>query len=166
MKAGPERARVVEAGEAADLARSYRERGLDVVFTNGCFDLLHVGHVRLLAAARELGDVLFVAVNDDESVRRLKGEPRPLVPLEDRLELLAAIRSVDVVFAFAQDTPLEAIRAVRPRVLVKGADYAAEAIVGADLVESWGGRVARVPLVGGRSTSQLLRRLSGAGGGG
>jgi D-beta-D-heptose 7-phosphate kinase/D-beta-D-heptose 1-phosphate adenosyltransferase len=153
----------VEAREAADLARSFRKRGLDIVFTNGCFDLLHVGHVRLLAAAREMGDVLFVAVNDDASVRRLKGEPRPLVPLTDRLELLAAFRSVDVVFAFAEDTPLEAIRAIRPRILVKGADYPTEAIVGADLVESWGGRVARVPLVADRSTSELLRRLSGGG---
>jgi D-beta-D-heptose 7-phosphate kinase/D-beta-D-heptose 1-phosphate adenosyltransferase len=129
------------------------------VFTNGCFDLLHVGHVRLLTAARALGDWLVVAVNDDASVRRLKGEGRPFVPLDERLEVLAGLRAIDAVTSFSDDTPLAAIEAIRPEVLVKGADWSAEAIVGADLVLGWGGRVERVSLVEGRSTSRLAARI-------
>lgn len=147
---------------AAEAAGALRAAGKRLVLTNGCFDLLHVGHVRLLTRARSEGDALFVAVNDDASVRRLKGHGRPLVPLEDRLELLAALRAVDVAFPFAEDTPLEVIRRLRPDVLVKGADYALEAIVGADLVRGWGGRVVRAELAEGRSTSALRARVRGA----
>ncbi len=141
-----------------------RQRG-PVVFTNGVFDLLHVGHVTLLEAARAEGDALVVGVNSDASVRRLeKGTDRPLVPEGERARLLAALASVDCVVVFDEETPLALIQRLRPDVLVKGADYARRAIVGADQVEAWGGRVVRVPLVKGASTTQLLARLRGKAG--
>ena len=138
---------------------SWREAGERIVFTNGCFDLLHVGHVTYLAAARALGDRLVVGLNDDESVRRLKGTERPLQPLADRAAILAALRAVDLVVPFAEDTPLELIRALRPDVLVKGGDYAADDVVGAREVRASGGRVEILPFVRGRSTTDLVARL-------
>jgi len=133
------------------------------VFTNGVFDVLHAGHVALLEAARAAGAALVVGVNGDASVRRLgKGADRPLVGEADRARVLAALACVDCVVLFAEDTPLELIRALRPDVLVKGADYARDQIVGAADVEGWGGRVVRVPLVPGKSTTDLVRRLRGA----
>ena len=146
----------------ADAARwRERQRG-PVVFTNGVFDLLHVGHVALLEAARAEGGALVVGVNSDASVRRLaKGADRPIVPERERARLLAALACVDCVVLFDEDTPLALIERLRPDVLVKGADYARAAIVGADQVEAWGGRVVRVPLVPGASTTALLARLRG-----
>jgi rfaE bifunctional protein nucleotidyltransferase chain/domain len=136
-----------------------------VVFTNGVFDLLHVGHVTLLEAARAQGAALVVGVNADDSVRRLgKGTDRPLVPFSERARVLAALACVDCVVPFEEATPLALILALRPDVLVKGADYAPEAIVGAREVEGWGGRVVRVPLVEGRSTTDLIRRVRGGAG--
>lgn len=133
-----------------------------MVFTNGVFDLLHVGHITLLEAARSEGDALVVGINSDASVRRLgKGSDRPVVPERDRARLVAALAAVDCVVLFAEETPLALIRALRPDVLVKGADYAPEAIVGAADVEGWGGRVVRVPLVKDLSTTGLLARLRG-----
>jgi len=136
-----------------------RRAGRRVVFTNGCFDLLHRGHVDLLREAREQGDRLVVAINDDESIRRLKGPGRPLVPQEDRAELLAALEMVDRVVVFADETPAAVIRTLLPDVLVKGADYALEEIVGRDTVEEAGGRVHRVRLTAGRSTRDLIRKV-------
>jgi D-beta-D-heptose 7-phosphate kinase/D-beta-D-heptose 1-phosphate adenosyltransferase len=131
-----------------------------VVFTNGVFDLLHAGHVALLEAARAAGDALVVGVNSDASVRRLgKGADRPLVAEGERARLLAALAAVDCVVLFDEDTPLALIERLHPDVLVKGADYAREAIVGAAEVEGWGGRVVRVPLVEGKSTTGLVRKL-------
>jgi rfaE bifunctional protein nucleotidyltransferase chain/domain len=136
-----------------------------VVFTNGVFDLLHVGHVALLEAARAEGGALVVGVNSDASVRRLeKGTERPIVPEGERARLLAALACVDCVVLFDAETPLALIEHLRPDVLVKGADYARRAIVGADQVEAWGGRVVRVPLVKGASTTHLLARLRGKAG--
>jgi len=133
-----------------------------VVFTNGVFDLLHVGHVVLLEQARAEGAALVVGVNSDHSARRLgKGADRPLVPATERARVLAALASVDCVVLFDEDTPLALIRALKPDVLVKGADYEREQIVGAMEVEEWGGRVVRVPLVPDLSTSSLVRRLRG-----
>jgi D-beta-D-heptose 7-phosphate kinase/D-beta-D-heptose 1-phosphate adenosyltransferase len=124
------------------------------------FDLLHTGHVALLEAARGEGDALIVGVNRDASVRRLgKGTDRPIVPEAERARLVAALAAVDCVVLFEEDTPLELIRRLRPNVLVKGADYAPEAIVGAQDVEGWGGRVVRVPLVKDKSTTNLLQQL-------
>ena len=131
-----------------------------VVFTNGVFDVLHVGHVALLEAARAEGAALVVGVNTDASARRLaKGPERPFVPQEERARLVAALASVDCVVLFDDDTPLDLIRLLRPDVLVKGADYTRAQIVGADDVEAWGGRVVRIPLVPGRSTTDLVRRM-------
>jgi D-beta-D-heptose 7-phosphate kinase/D-beta-D-heptose 1-phosphate adenosyltransferase len=132
-----------------------------VVFTNGCFDILHRGHVDLLRAARDEGDLLVVGVNSDASVRRLKGEGRPLVPAGDRTAVLAALESVDLVVVFDEDTPAALIRELRPDVLVKGADYREDEVVGGKDVAAWGGRVRLVPLTEGRSTSGLLKRLTG-----
>jgi D-beta-D-heptose 7-phosphate kinase/D-beta-D-heptose 1-phosphate adenosyltransferase len=131
-----------------------------VVFTNGVFDLLHTGHVALFEAARAEGDALIVGINNDASARRLgKGPDRPLLPEGERARLVAALAAVDCVVLFAEDTPLALIRRLRPDVLVKGADYDPEAIVGAKDVEGWGGRVVRVPLVDDKSTTNLLARL-------
>ena len=131
-----------------------------MVFTNGVFDLLHTGHITLLEAARAEGDALIVGVNRDASVRRLgKGPDRPIVPEMERARVIAALAAVDCVVLFDEDTPLELIRRLRPDVLVKGADYAPEAIVGAQDVEGWGGRVVRVPLVKDKSTTSLLQQL-------
>jgi rfaE bifunctional protein nucleotidyltransferase chain/domain len=142
-----------------------RQQHGPVVFTNGVFDLLHVGHVTLLEAARREGAALVVGVNDDASVRRLgKGPGRPAVPEGERARLLAALACVDCVVLFDADTPLALIERLRPDVLVKGADYARDEIVGADQVEAWGGRVVRVPLLTGYSTTEAIARLRRRGG--
>jgi D-beta-D-heptose 7-phosphate kinase/D-beta-D-heptose 1-phosphate adenosyltransferase len=133
--------------------------GEKIVFTNGVFDLLHRGHVEYLEEARALGDRLVIGVNSDASVRRLKGPTRPIVPAVERAELLAALASVDLVVVFAEDTPEAIIRAVEPDVLVKGGDWALDAIVGRELVESRGGRVLTIPMRAGHSTSALVRRI-------
>ena len=146
----------------AEAAAAWRASKACVVLTNGVFDVLHAGHVALLEAARGEGDALVVGINTDASARRLgKGTDRPVVPERERARLVAALAAVDCVVLFAEDTPLALIRALRPDVLVKGADYAPAAIVGAKDVESWGGRVVRVPLVAGQSTTSLLARLRG-----
>lgn len=134
-----------------------------MVFTNGVFDLLHVGHVTLLEAARAEGAALIVGVNSDASVRRLgKGDGRPFVAEAERARVLAALACVDCVVLFDEDTPLALIEALHPDVLVKGADYARSQIVGGDEVEGWGGKVVRVPLVPGKSSTDLARRLRDA----
>ena len=139
--------------------REWRVQGRRVVFTNGCFDLLHPGHVALLEAARALGDVLVVAINSDASVRGLKGEGRPLVPETERAEALGALEAVDAVVVYGEPTPREVVAALLPDVLVKGADWAEDAIVGREEVEAAGGRVERVALVPGRSTTALVERI-------
>jgi len=132
------------------------------VFTNGCFDVLHVGHVALLAEAKRQGHVLLVGVNSDRSVQALKGEGRPLQDETSRAAILAAMRDVDLVVVFDEETPLEIIRALEPDVLVKGADYTADQVVGKSQVEATGGRVVLVPLVPDRSSSRILSRLGSA----
>jgi D-beta-D-heptose 7-phosphate kinase/D-beta-D-heptose 1-phosphate adenosyltransferase len=144
----------------ADAARWRGRLNGPLVLTNGVFDLLHPGHVSLLEAARAEGAALLVGVNSDRSARQLgKGSDRPIVPERERARLVAALASVDCVVLFDEETPLALIERLRPDVLVKGADYARTAIVGADQVEGWGGRVVRVPLVAGWSTTELLARL-------
>jgi rfaE bifunctional protein nucleotidyltransferase chain/domain len=147
----------------AALARrlaSLRRRKKRIVFTNGCFDLIHPGHVRYLAAAKRLGEVLVVGLNSDRSVRRLaKGRNRPLVPEHDRAEVLAALEMVDFVVVFDEETPLELIRRVQPDVLVKGGDWSPQRIVGADVVRARGGTVRPLPFAPGYSTTRLLRRI-------
>lgn len=145
--------------DAAAWAGAQRQAGRRVVFTNGVFDLLHPGHTRYLADARREGDVLVVAVNSDRSVRaQNKGADRPLTPELERAELLAALASVDAVVIFDEDTPHAIVSAIQPDVLVKGADWAADAIVGRDVVEARGGRVVRIPLAAGYSTTAILAR--------
>jgi D-beta-D-heptose 7-phosphate kinase/D-beta-D-heptose 1-phosphate adenosyltransferase len=138
-----------------------RARGGRVVFTNGCFDLLHPGHVRYLAAARALGDALVLALNSDASVTRLKGPERPILRCLERAEVLAGLAAVDHLIVFDEDTPRSLVAALRPDVLVKGADWAADEIAGADEVRAGGGRVERIDLVPGVSTTELIRRLRG-----
>ncbi|MBI5507691.1 MAG: D-glycero-beta-D-manno-heptose-7-phosphate kinase [Deltaproteobacteria bacterium] len=152
--------KVVELATAARAANDARAASRRVVFTNGCFDLLHAGHVTYLEAARAHGDLLIVAVNSDASVRRLKGPGRPLVAAEHRAKVVAGMASVDLVVVFDADTPDAVIRAIRPDVLVKGADYRLEDVVGRDVVEAHGGRVELVPLVDGCSTSKLIAAIN------
>jgi rfaE bifunctional protein nucleotidyltransferase chain/domain len=147
----------------SDLERvfsSMRDQGRTIVFTNGCFDLFHPGHAFLLEEASKHGDVLVVAINDDESVRRLKGPGRPIIPAEERAELLCAVRWVDHVTIFSEDTPMETVELVKPDVLVKGEEYAIDAIVGADYVRGRGGRVVRVGMKDGYSSRRLIERIS------
>ena len=144
---------------AEELTRDWRRAGKRVVFTNGVFDLLHPGHVRYLEAARAMGDVLIVAVNSDRSVRENKGPARPVIPEAERAELVAALAAVDAVVVFDDPTPERIVCALQPDVLVKGADWAADAIVGRDVVEGRGGRVVRVPLVGGVSTTAIIDKI-------
>jgi D-beta-D-heptose 7-phosphate kinase/D-beta-D-heptose 1-phosphate adenosyltransferase len=139
--------------------QAWRAAGRRVVLTNGCFDLLHAGHLALLEAARREGDVLVVAINSDASVRRLKGNGRPLVPEGERAEALAALEAVDRVIVYEEDTPRDVVKALAPDVLVKGADWAADEIVCRPEVEAAGGRVVRVALVPDRSTSGIVERI-------
>ncbi len=144
-----------------EAARQWREGAPGtVVFTNGVFDLLHPGHVEMLEASRAMGDALIVAVNSDDSARRLaKGAGRPFVTAADRCRVLAGLAAVDCVVRFNENTPLAVIETLRPDVLVKGADYRLDQIVGAELVASYGGRVERVPLISGNSSSSLVERI-------
>jgi D-beta-D-heptose 7-phosphate kinase/D-beta-D-heptose 1-phosphate adenosyltransferase len=130
-----------------------------VVFTNGVFDLLHPGHVRYLRRARGLGDSLIVGINSDESVRANKGQGRPITPQAERAEILAALDCVDGVVVFDEDTPLEIVNALQPDVLVKGADWAEHAIVGREVVEARGGRVVRIPVEQGHSTTAIVQKI-------
>jgi D-beta-D-heptose 7-phosphate kinase/D-beta-D-heptose 1-phosphate adenosyltransferase len=157
MKGGGRR-RVSSHDEAAALAQAVRARGGVVVFTNGVFDLLHPGHVRYLLQARALGDALVVAVNSDRSVRVNKGPGRPIVPEQERAEVLLALDPVDAVVIFDEETPHAIVSRIQPDVLVKGADWGPDTIVGRDVVEARGGRVVRVELAPGFSTTELLRR--------
>jgi len=151
--------RVLSRIDAAAFAQRLRDAGRTVVFTNGVFDLIHPGHVRYLREARSLGDALIVGVNADESVRRNKGESRPVTREDERAELIAALACVDAVTVFEEDTPAEVIRAIQPDVLVKGADWAADQIVGRDTVEARGGKVVRIAVEEGYSTSALLNKI-------
>jgi rfaE bifunctional protein nucleotidyltransferase chain/domain len=155
----PLTAKILKLEELLQLRRDWQSRNLKVVFTNGVFDLLHRGHVDYLLAARKLGDVLVVGVNTDASVRRLKGPQRPLIGEDDRTYLLACLRMVEAVTLFDEATPLELISALKPDILVKGADYKEEEIVGAREVKAAGGSVKRISLTEGRSTSSLVEKI-------
>ncbi len=133
--------------------------GSKIVFTNGCFDLLHVGHLRVFREAKKRGDILIVGLNSDASVKKLKGPDRPLVPEKERAELLANLELIDYIVIFSEETPENLIRAIRPDVLVKGADYKLQQIVGLEDVYNNGGEVVRIPMLSGHSTSQLIKGL-------
>jgi D-beta-D-heptose 7-phosphate kinase/D-beta-D-heptose 1-phosphate adenosyltransferase len=141
------------------IVRSLKKRGKKIVFTNGCFDLIHYGHVSYLEKAKSFGDYLVIGLNTDNSVRRLKGPGRPLVPECDRAQVLAALEAVDFVVLFGDETPQRLISEVRPHILVKGSDYKVKDIVGNDIVKAAGGRVVRIPLAKGRSTTSLIHKI-------
>ena len=136
-----------------------KERGRSVVFTNGCFDLIHKGHLDYLKKSKSFGDVLIVAVNSDSSVRKVKGKGRPILPQKDRAEIIAALEPVDYVFIFNEETPLRVINVLKPDILVKGADYRLSEIVGAREMKSWGGQVKRVKLTQGRGTREIIQTI-------
>lgn len=152
--------KIVAFSKAKALASRLRAEGKEIVFTNGCFDILHAGHVKYLKKARSLGDALILGLNSDSSVRKIKGPSRPIVSQKDRAVVVGSLSSVDYVVIFGDATPLKLIKAVRPDFLVKGADWEAGKIAGADFVKSYGGRVVVIPLVKGRSTTRLIRRIS------
>jgi rfaE bifunctional protein nucleotidyltransferase chain/domain len=136
-----------------------RREGKKISFTNGCFDILHVGHVRYLSEAKKTGDVLILALNSDVSVRTIKGEKRPLVPQDERADVVAALESIDYVTVFDEPTPLELIEYLMPDVLIKGGDWAEENIVGRDAVKSWGGKVVVIPETEGASTTNIIEKV-------
>jgi D-beta-D-heptose 7-phosphate kinase/D-beta-D-heptose 1-phosphate adenosyltransferase len=153
--------RIVPLRDIEMIATRLREAGKRTVFTNGCFDLLHAGHLRTLEQAGELGDVLIVGLNSDESVRRLKGPGRPFISQADRARLLASFECVHYVVVFEDDTPERLIKSVRPDVLAKGADYTVDQVVGREFVEGYGGRVELIDLVADMSTTRLIERIRG-----
>jgi D-beta-D-heptose 7-phosphate kinase/D-beta-D-heptose 1-phosphate adenosyltransferase len=136
-----------------------KARGKRIVFTNGCFDLLHVGHVKYLQKARNLGDILVLGLNSDASVRRLKGAKRPLLDQDERAQLLAALDCIDYVIVFDEDTPLQLITALKPHILAKGGDYSLDGVVGREVVESYGGRVELITFVDGKSTTSIIEKV-------
>lgn len=151
--------RFVELSEAIEIRERWQQEGKRVVFTNGCFDLLHPGHVTYLESARALGDTLVVGLNSDDSIRRLKGDSRPVNSLADRAHMLAGLRSVDLVVPFSEDTPIKLISTLLPDVLVKGGDYQPDNIVGAREVREAGGKVVVVPFLDGHSSTSLIGKI-------
>ena len=148
--------------KAISYLRKQRKLGKKIVFTNGCFDLIHAGHVRFLNQAKSLGGVLVVGVNSDASVKRLKGKGRPVLPLSDRIALLEGLKPVDLVVSFSEDTPLRLIQRIKPDVLIKGGDWVADRMVGAEEVREYGGQVVSGIFVKGRSTTGIIRKIKGA----
>jgi rfaE bifunctional protein nucleotidyltransferase chain/domain len=146
----------LEPTKLAAVLKTLQNQGKKVVFTNGVFDLLHLGHVTYLKEARSQGDLLVVALNSDASVKRLKGPLKPLLPLAERAEMLLALECVDYVTSFEEDDPYNVVKTLKPDVLVKGGDWALDKIIGSDLVKSWGGKVMNIPVVEGRSTTNLI----------
>jgi rfaE bifunctional protein nucleotidyltransferase chain/domain len=152
--------KVLGLEELVRIRRRLRRQGKKVVFTNGCFDLLHAGHIRLFRAAAKMGDCLIVALNSDASVRRLKGPTRPIFPLRERFEILSAVEDIDYLVSFAEATPRRIVAALLPDVLVKGGDWGPDEIVGRADVEAAGGRVARVRFIEGHSSTSIIRRIT------
>jgi len=145
--------------ELTELAAQARQNGKSVVFTNGCFDILHRGHVHVLRQAKAAGDLLIVALNSDRSVQEIKGAHRPVLPESDRIELIGAMEMVDYVIIFDEPDPYKLIAAIKPDVLAKGGDWSAEKIIGADVVEQAGGRIVMIPYLKGFSTSEIIERI-------
>ena len=153
------RAKYKTIDELSAISAQARKAGRLVVFTNGCFDLVHRGHIHLFRQAKTLGDILIVGLNTDVSVKTIKGPQRPIMPEADRIELIAALEMVDYVVAYNEPDPYRVIAAIQPNVLVKGGDWSADKIVGADVVEQNGGRVAVIPYLPGFSTTQIIERI-------
>ena len=138
----------------------HRKKDKKIVFTNGCYDLIHIGHVRCFREGKRLGDILIVALNSDRSARSIKGSPRPIIPQEERAEIVSSLESVDYVTIFDQDDPRDIIASVKPDILVKGGDWNLNTIVGREIVESYGGKVFALPLVKGVSTTQIIKTIA------
>lgn len=151
--------KILSLKNVTEISKSLKKKQKKIVFTNGCFDILHVGHVKYLRKARECGDVLVLGINKDSSIKRLKGDDRPIVNEKDRAEVISELECVDYVVMFSEDTPYRLIRAIKPDVLVKGGDWAIEEIVGKDILDSYGGEVKRITLVKGRSTSNIIEKI-------
>lgn len=159
------RSKVVSLDDLLKKVADHRKNGEKIVFTNGCFDILHVGHVRYLAAARNEGDILVVGLNSDRSTRKIKGEQRPIVQQDQRAEILASLCCVDYITIFDEQNPLALIRSIKPDILVKGDDWPEKEIVGGDIVKADGGEVVRVPVVPNISTTSILKRIINGSGG-
>lgn len=155
----PAQSKIYEADQLAKKVDSWKKKGEKIVFTNGCFDILHAGHIKYLEAAAQKGDRLIVAVNSDESVTKLKGPDRPINVLASRLYIVASLQSVDAVCAFSEDTPINVIKKLKPDVLAKGGDYKIDDIVGAKEVTSYGGKVEVIPYVEGYSTTKIESKI-------
>jgi D-beta-D-heptose 7-phosphate kinase/D-beta-D-heptose 1-phosphate adenosyltransferase len=155
----PAQSKIHTAQDLDSIVDKWKKKGDRIVFTNGCFDILHAGHIKYLEAAAEKGDRLVVALNSDESVQKLKGESRPINVLDSRMYIVASLQCVDAVVAFNEDTPINLINKLKPDVLVKGGDYKKDTIVGATEVESWGGSVEVIPYVEGYSTTKIESKI-------
>ena len=155
--------KIKSLGSLRGIVFGLQKKGKKIIFTNGCFDILHLGHARYLEDARALGDILVVGVNSDASVKKIKGDSRPIVGQKERVSLIAALESVDYAVLFNEDTPAKVIKTLRPDVLVKGADWNKAGIVGACFVSSYGGRVAVIKLVKGLSTTNLINKIRTSG---
>jgi len=151
--------KILTRSQAKEIIRKEREKGKKIVFTNGCFDLLHAGHIYLLREAKKEGDILIVALNSDSSVRKIKGISRPIYPEKERAEILASLEMVDYVVIFEETTPYQIIKELKPHILVKGGDWRINEVVGRDLVESWGGKVKIVPYLNGFSTTNIVEKI-------
>ncbi len=151
--------KVISVKRLLGIIKAPGKRRKSIVFTNGCFDILHAGHVRYLKKARALGDILVVGLNSDSSMRAIKGRGRPIVPETERAEVISALSSVDFVVIFNETTPIRLIEAIRPDVLVKGADWKRGQIVGEDVLKSYGGRVSRIRLLKGKSTTNIIKKI-------
>lgn len=151
--------KLIDSGSISATLNSIRDMGLTIVFTNGCFDILHPGHVDYLQKAKDMGDLLVVGINDDDSIARLKGADRPIHELDDRVTMIAALQCVDYVVPFSEDTPLSLIVDIKPDILVKGDDYTVSEIAGSEDVLSYGGKVELVPLLKGYSTTDIIDRI-------
>jgi D-beta-D-heptose 7-phosphate kinase/D-beta-D-heptose 1-phosphate adenosyltransferase len=151
--------KILERNALKDKLEELRTKGKKIAFTNGCFDILHVGHVRYLREAKKTADVLVLALNSDSSVRSLKGEEKPLIPENERAEILAALEFIDFVTIFEELTPLELINYLKPDILIKGGDWPEEKVVGREEVKKWGGRVAIIPEVEGKSTTNIVEKI-------
>ena len=151
--------KLISIDKLVEIREKLKKEGKKVVFTNGCFDILHRGHVEYLSKAKQLGDVLIVGVNSDSSVKRIKGNKRPIIPQDDRIAVLSAIEFIDYIVVFEDDTPYELIKKLVPDVLVKGSDWSIDEVVGRDVVESEGGKVILVELTPGRSTTNIIQTI-------
>jgi len=151
--------KIKNLGELVEIVEDLKKEGKKIVFTNGCYDLIHIGHVRCFRDSKKLGDVLIVAINSDRSVRSIKGPTRPVIPQDERAEIMSALKSVDYVTIFDQCDPLQIIASIRPDILVKGGDWDLDTIIGRDVVVSYGGKVFALPLVPGVSTTQIINKV-------